>query len=77
MCMRMSLLGLSQLILCPVAVAMTVPSTTVRVSVVVEEEKSDDVGGKAKAAYYQDEERLGYFLRFEESLDGFEEDSHA
>ena len=46
-------------------------------TVVVEEEETEDVGCEAKAAHDEDELGVGDFLRFDKSLDGFEEDGET
>ncbi len=58
-CMRVTLLTLG--------LAMTV-------AVFVEEEESEDIGGEAHAADYQDQLGVGDFLDFDKSLNGLEED---
>jgi hypothetical protein len=47
------------------------------VAVVVEEEKTDDVGGKTETSYNQHKLRVADFLRLDETLDGFKEDGKA
>lgn len=49
----------------------------VAVSMIMEEEETEDVRCKAKAAYDKHQLRIGDFLRFDESLDCFEEDGKA
>ena len=57
-------------------VRMTVAVTVSSVSVVVEEEEADNVGGEAQT-YYQYKSGVADFLRFDKSLDGFEEDGET
>jgi hypothetical protein len=59
-------------------VAMGVTAVAVAsVAVVVEEEKTDDVGGKTETSYNQHKLRVADFLRLDETLDGFKEDGKA
>jgi len=79
---RMTFLGTAYSI---VAVTMTVSvlftmrmsSTAVTVTVIVEEEKSSNVRGQAKASDDQNELWLGDFLWFDKTLNSFEENGHA
>ena len=47
------------------------------VAVLVEEEKTKDVRGQAQAADDKDQHGFGHDLRFDESLNGFEEDGQT
>lgn len=46
-------------------------------TVVVEEEETDNVGGKTETSYNQHKLRVADFLRLDETLDGLEEDGEA
>ena len=50
---------------------------TVAVSVIMEEEETENVRCKAKAAHDKNQLRVGDFLRFDKSLDCFKEDRKA
>lgn len=56
------------------AVSMSVPTSAMAVSMLMEQEKTDDVGCKSEAADDEDQLRIGDFLRLDEPLDSFEED---
>lgn len=63
-----------------VSMAMSVRVAAVAVAtmaVVVEEEETDDVGGKTETSYYQHKLRVADFLRLDEALNGFKEDGEA
>jgi hypothetical protein len=55
-------------------VSVRMPVRVPAVSVVVEEEETDDVGGESEAADDEDELRVGDFLRLKEALYSFQED---
>lgn len=55
-------------------VFISMPVRMSTMSVVVEEEKAEDVRCESKTADDQHQFRIGDFLRLDESLDGFEED---
>ena len=57
--------------------SVTVAVASVGVSVVVEQEQAEDVGGKTEAADDQDELGLVDLLRLDETLNGFKEDGQA
>ena len=46
-------------------------------TVVVEEEEADNVGGKTETPYNQHKLRVADFLRLDETLDSFKEDGEA
>lgn len=60
-----------------VRMTVTVGVTAVAVTamaMVVEEEKTDDVGGKTETSYNQHKLRVANFLRLDETLNSFKED---
>ena len=62
----------------PVAVSVGVASGAVAtMAVVVEEEKTDDVGGKTEASDNQHKLRVADFLGLDETLNGFKEDGET
>lgn len=62
----------------PVAVSVGVASVAVAtMAVVVEEEKTDDVGGKTEASDNQHKLRVADFLGLDETLNGFKEDGET
>lgn len=56
---------------------VSVALTCMRVSMVVEEEEADKVGGEAKAANNQNELGLRDFLRLNKALDGLQSNRNA
>jgi len=58
-----------------IRMSMRVPA--VAMSVIMEKEETEDVRCEAKAAHDKNQLRIGDFLRFDESLDCFEEDGKA